>query len=108
MSPSIGHPTVLAVGTWTKVTGSRRVTTLLTNRARFCCVLRPQSRSGRFRTSMPCSPFAHRILQCNERSSCAEADILLTGHASWPCRLLLSGAFGGVRGSSISAMDDLF
>ena len=62
MSPSIGHPTVLAVGTWTKVTGSRRVTSLLTNRVWFCCLLRPQTRSQRhFPTRVPCSPFALRV-----------------------------------------------
>ena len=61
MSPSIGHPTVLAVGTWTKVTGSRRVTTLLTNRVWFCCLPRPQIASEHFRTRVPCSPFALRV-----------------------------------------------
>ena len=61
MSPSIGHPTDLAVGTWTKVTGSRKPTTLLTNRAWFCCLLRPQIASLRFPTRVPCSPFALRV-----------------------------------------------
>ena len=44
------------VRTLTKGTGSRRPTTVLLNRVRFFCLLRSQSRSGRFRTRVPCSP----------------------------------------------------
>lgn len=110
-SPSIDAPTVLAFRTWTKVTGSRRPTSLLTNRVWFCCLLRPQIASQRFPTRVPCSPFALRVLECNERPSCPEAVSLLTTHASWLCRLLASCSqvllHGGVRDSSISAMDDL-
>ena len=58
MSPSIGHPTDLAVGTWTKVTGSRRPTSLLTNRVWFCCLLRPQIASIHFPPRVPPPPFA--------------------------------------------------
>jgi len=59
----------------------------------------PAVASVRFRTRVPPSPFALRVLQWKHT--------VCTGHASWPCGLLFSGAFDGVRSSSISATDDL-
>ena len=91
MSPSIGHPTDLAVGTWTKVTGSRRVTSLLTKGVHFCCLLRPQIASLRFPPRVPPSPFALRVcLQalCGDRvAQVAQVTVRHTVIASGPCRL---------------------
>ena len=89
MSPSIGHPTVLAVGTWTKVTGSRRATTLLTNRAWFCCLLRPQIASLRFPTRVPCSPFALRVcLQALRNDKRVEMKMVFDARIACCCQLL--------------------
>ena len=49
---------MLALETCAKGSGSMRLTFLLAYRVHFCCLLRPQSRSRRFPTSIPCSPFA--------------------------------------------------
>ena len=47
-----------ALRTLTKRTGSMRPTTMLRNRVRFCCLLRPQSPSVHLRPRVPCTPFA--------------------------------------------------
>ena len=50
--------------TWTKGTGSMRPTIVLVKGVRFCCLLRPQSRSVHLRPRIPPSPFC----ECRKRA----------------------------------------